>query len=486
MPFPPDFPQNPYTILLVDKILVDGEFIRPHGTEEMDIINPSTSEKMATVVLGDEEDARQAIEAARCAFRVYSQTTAKERQECLRRLRDAVLERAGEMTDACVQEYGAPVGVARARTSLTANAFAFAVELLDEFEFVERVGQAKVVLEPLGVAGIITPWNASSSQIAMKLASVLAAGCTAVIKPSELSATQTGIMMECLAAAGLPAGVVNLVNGRGEVVGNEISSNPGVDLVSFTGSTRAGQAIYRNSAESMKRITLELGGKSPNVILDDADLGQALPQAVLDCYGNNGQMCIAASRLLVPEARLDEALALVKKAAESVKVGYPWEEETMLGPLATLGQFERVQGYIRKGLEEGAQLLTGGLGRVEGLEGGYFARPTVFHKVKNSMAIAREEIFGPVLSVISYRDEDEAVEIANDSPYGLAAYVSSTDLDRANRIAGRLVAGRVVINGPRNDLKAPFGGFRLSGLGREYGAYGLRACLEPKTILGPC
>jgi aldehyde dehydrogenase (NAD+) len=401
----------------------------------------------------------------------------------LESLNQAVLKRAKDLTQACIEEYGAPVKVAEARTNLTANSFIYARDLILNFNFTEQIGSARVVSEPIGVVGIITPWNASSSQICMKLSSALGAGCTAVIKPSELSALQTEVLMEALFSASLPNGVINLINGRGDPVGNEISLNKDIDLISFTGSTKTGKLIYKNASDTVKRITLELGGKSPNLILEDADYKKAIPQAVFDGFGNNGQMCIAGTRLLVPRARLTEVLDIVKDVIGSLKVGYPWEEDTQIGPLVTQTQFDRVQRYLQIGLKE-ADLLIGGPGKPEGLEKGFFVKPTAFYNVENHMTIAQEEIFGPVLSILTYRDLDEAIEKANDTDYGLAAYISSSNLETAYEVARKLKAGRVTINGPHNELIAPFGGFKQSGLGREYGIYGLRECLEPKTILG--
>ena len=349
---------------------------------------------------------------------------------------------------------------------------------------VKTVGVSKVVLEAVGVVGVITPWNSSAFFIANKVATAIAAGCTVVVKPSELSAVQNQILTECFHAAGLPPGVVNIVNGRGDVVGAEISAHPDIDKISFTGSTPVGKTIARAAVDTMKRVTLELGGKSANVLLDDADFGKAIPAAIQACFMNNGQACLAGTRLLVPAHRLEEVKRLAKAAAEAVTVGDPREAGVALGPIVSSKQYERVQHYIRVGIEEGAELLTGGPGKPQGLEAGHFVKPTVFANVAPSMTIARDEIFGPVLSILTYESEDEAVAIANDTPYGLQAYVSSTDLARANQVAGRLIAGRVHINGVHDDLIAPFGGFKQSGIGREFGPYGLDSYLEPKVILG--
>jgi aldehyde dehydrogenase (NAD+) len=357
-------------------------------------------------------------------------------------------------------------------------------KVMDEHAFVKTVNTAKVVLEPVGVVGIITPWNSSAWFIANKVATAIAAGCTVVVKPSELSARQNQILTECFHAAQLPPGVVNIVNGRGDVVGAALSVHPDISKISFTGSTAVGKSIAKLGVDTMKRVTLELGGKSANVILDDADFEKAIPAAIQACFMNNGQACIAGSRLLVPEHKLDLVKQLAKTAVESVVVGDPHHPSVTVGPLVNQKQFERVQKYIQIGIDEGAELLAGGVGKPEGLESGYFVRPTAFINVTNNMTIARDEIFGPVLSIISYKTEEEAVQIANDTQYGLQAYISSANLDRANRIARQLLAGRVHINGIHDDLIAPFGGFKQSGVGREFGPYGLDSYLEPKAILG--
>jgi aldehyde dehydrogenase (NAD+) len=356
--------------------------------------------------------------------------------------------------------------------------------VMEQHDFVKIVGKSKVVLEPVGVVGIITPWNSSAWFVANKLATAIAAGCTMVVKPSELSAVQTQILTECLHQAGLPPGVFNIVNGRGDVVGAELSTHPDINKISFTGSTAVGKTIARAAVDSMKRVTLELGGKGANLILDDADFEKAIPVALQACFMNNGQACIAGSRLLVPAHRLEQVKQLARAAAQAVKVGDPRDPAVTLGPLVTEKQYQRVQHYIQLGIAEGAELLTGGLGRPAGLEQGWFVQPTVFANVTPGMTIAQEEIFGPVLSILAYQTEAEAIALANDTPYGLQAYVSSTDLARANRVAGQLIAGRVHINGIHDDLIAPFGGFKQSGIGREFGPYGLDAYLEPKAILG--
>ena len=468
----------------IDHIYINGQFVTPHGAEMFDLLNPSTGQLAGQVRLGDAEDARRAIAAAKAAFPAFSRTSKAQRGAMLQRLHDAVLARADEAAAALVEEYGGPHNTSVARSRYTAHMFLDVKQVMDDHAYVKTINKSTVVLEPVGVVGIITPWNSSAWFIANKVATAIAAGCTVVVKPSELSARQNQILAECFHAADLPPGVVNIVNGRGDVVGAELSTHPDITKISFTGSTPVGKHIARLGVDTMKRVTLELGGKSANLILDDADFARAIPMAVAACYMNNGQACIAGSRLLVPSHRLDEVKRLAKMAAEAVVVGDPHDAAVTLGPIVTHQQYERVQHYIRTGIEEGAELLTGGLGKPAGLEAGYFIKPTVFAGVTPSMTIAKEEIFGPVLSIMSYETEEEAIAIANGTPYGLQAYVSSTNLARANRVAHQLVAGRVHINGIHDDLIAPFGGFKQSGIGREFGPYGLDAYLEPKAILG--
>lgn len=468
----------------IDHIYINGQFVTPHGTEMFDLINPTTGQLDGQVRLGDVEDTRRAIAAAKAAFPAFSRTTKAERGAMLQRLHDAVLARADDAANALIEEYGGPRNGSVGRSRYTANMFLDVKKVMDDHEYVKTVNKSKVVLVPMGVVGIITPWNSSAWFVANKVATAIAAGCTVVVKPSELSARQNQILIEAFHAAELPPGVVNIVNGRGDVVGAELSVHPDINKISFTGSTPVGKQIARLGVDTMKRVTLELGGKSANVILDDADFAEAIPNAIAACYMNNGQACIAGTRLLVPAHRLEEVKALAKAAAEAVVVGDPHDANVSLGPIVTQKQFDRVQHYIGVGIAEGAELVTGGPGKPTGLEAGYFVKPTVFAGVTPSMTIAKDEIFGPVLSIMTYETEEEAIAIANDTPYGLQAYVSSTDLARANRVADQIVAGRVHINGIHDDLIAPFGGFKQSGIGREFGPYGLEAYLEPKAILG--
>jgi len=466
----------------VTKHYIGGEFVESHGQEMMESVNPSNGEVIGHVTLGDHEDTRRAIAAAKKAFPAYSRTTKEERSRYLRRLHEAVSARASDLTAVMIEEYGGTRSFSEASSGRAATAFLNADAALKEVALTKEMGGATVKLEPVGVAGLITPWNASSSSVCGKLAAALAAGCTKVIKPSELSALQTQVLVECLHEAKLPPGVFNVVNGRGDVVGAELTRSADIAKISFTGSTLVGKMIMRDGAATMKRVTLELGGKSPNVLLDDADFAQAIPLALRLCFMNSGQACIAATRLLVPESRLEEVKKALLQALPSFKVGDPANKDTAIGPMVTKKQYERVQSYIRKGIEEGAEVLAGGEGHPRGLEAGNYVKPTIFTKVTSKMTIAQEEIFGPVLSVLTYRTDEEAVEIANDTQYGLYGYVSGTDAQRANRIASQIVAGRVTVNGLRDAMMAPFGGCKQSGIGREYGVYGIEAYLEPRAL----
>jgi aldehyde dehydrogenase (NAD+) len=467
----------------IDKIYIDGAFVNPHGAEVFDLFNPTTGQVIGTVKLADEEDARLAIAAAKRVFPAFSRTSKAERIKMLKALHDAVFSRVDDLAAATIEEYGAPAMRALWFSRYAAETFLNAAKSLEAYELTRRINTTEVVMQPLGVVALITPWNANAGFICNKLATAIAAGCTSVIKPSEMSAIQTQIVTEALHEAGVPAGVFNIVTGRGDVVGAELSSHPDVAKISFTGSTAVGKAIMRAGAETMKRVTLELGGKSPTLILDDADLSTAIPLAIEAGFENSGQACIAGTRILVPQDRLSEVLALARTAVGNVKVGDPTDPATAIGPMVSQKQWDRVQGYIRLGLEEGAEILIGGEGRPDGLTG-FFVKPTVFTNVTNDMRVAREEIFGPVVSILTYRTEEEAITIANDTVYGLQSYVISSDPERARAVAARLETGRVVINGAPHEPLAPFGGFKQSGIGREYGVYGLEAYLEPKAVLG--
>ncbi|NTJ09563.1 aldehyde dehydrogenase family protein [Rhizobium lusitanum] len=467
----------------IDTIYIDGQFVTPKGTGTADLYNPSTEERIGTVRLGGVEDARDAVAAAKRAFPAFSRTTKGERIDMLKRLNAAVAARVSDLTEAMSLEYGAPQTFTRFAISHAASSFLTMASVLEEYEFERRMGRARVVMQPIGVAAAITPWNSNIGFITSKLTTAIAAGSTIVIKPSEMSAVQTQALTECLHEAGLPKGVFNIVNGLGNVVGAELSGHPDIAKVTFTGSTAVGREILRGAADTFKRVTLELGGKGPNIILDDADLEVAIPAVLRMGFINSGQACIAGTRILVPNHRLDEILARLQQEVETFKVGAPDDPDAMIGPMVSRKQYDRVQSYIELGMQEGASLLTGGLGRPAGLDRGWFTKPTIFTNVDNQMRIAREEIFGPVLSVIAYRDEDEAVSIANDTPYGLQAYLHGTDVTRMQALADRLDCGRVVVNGAPHEPLAPFGGFKQSGIGREYGVFGLEAFLEPKAVI---
>jgi aldehyde dehydrogenase (NAD+) len=462
---------------------IDGAFVESHGREVMDIIRPTSGTAIGRVTLADEEDTRRAIAAARRAFATYGRSTKEERVEILRRLHAAASARADDLTAAMVEEYGGVVQFAGLIVQSGIIAFQAAEQALLEMPLSRGWGKTTVTLEPVGVAGLITAWNANTLFICLKLASAVAAGCTVVIKPSELSALQTQVLIEALHEANLPKGLLNVVTGRGDVVGAELVRNPNVDKISFTGSVAVGESVMREGAATMKRVTLELGGKSPTILLDDAKLEEAIPAALGIAFMNSGQACAAGTRLLVPRKQLEAAKRAITDGMRAIAVDDPADPRIAVGPMVSQKQYDRVQAYIRKGIEEGALVLVGGEGRPQGLEAGYFVKPTVFVNVTNDMTIAREEIFGPVLSVIAYDSEDEAISIANDSKYGLHAVVIGTDLQRARRVASQLRAGRVVINGMTDDPQAPWGGFKYSGVGREYGRYGIEAFLETRAIL---
>src|SRR5579863_1003415 len=414
----------------ITKHYIDGAFTESHGREVMDLISPTNGKVIGRVTLGDEEDARNAIAAAQRAFATFGRTTKTERAKVLRRLHEAVSASVNDLTAAMVEEYGGTAGFSRIMMEAAANVFLSAEKALQELPLTRAWGKTTVTLEPVGVAGLITPWNANSFFLSAKLASAVAAGCTAVIKPSELSALQTQVWLECVSEAKLPQGLCNVVNGRGDVVGAELVRHPDVAKISFTGSAAVGKTIMRDGAATMKRVTLELGGKSPNILLDDAVLEKAIPMALGIAFLNSGQACAAGTRLLVPKNRLDAVKRAIVDAMPAFPVGDPADPKTAVGPMVTRNQYERVQSYIRKGIAEGSEVLVGGEGHPRGLEAGYFVKPTVFVNVTNDMTIAREEIFGPVLSVIAYETEEDAIRIANDTSFGLHAYVSGTDPQR--------------------------------------------------------
>ena len=466
-----------------DKIYINGAWVPSTGRGTIDVVNAATEEVMGTAPEGTAEDVEKAVAAAKVAFPAWSTTTPAERAAHLEQIGAGLTARADEIARTITAEVGMPLKLSKTiqagLPALTAKNYA---AMLRDFRFEETVGNSLVVREPVGVVGCITPWNYPLHQILGKVAPALAAGCTVVVKPSEVAPLTAFILAQIIDGVHLPAGVFNLVSGTGAVVGEAIAAHPDIDMVSFTGSTRAGRRVSELAARTVKRVALELGGKSANVILGDADLQKAVTAGVNDCYLNSGQSCSALTRMLVPRARHDEAVAIAKAAAERFSVGDPFSESTKLGPLVSATQRERVRAYIRTGIQEGATLVTGGGEPPEGLNRGYFVKPTVFANVRNDMTIAQEEIFGPVLAIIPYDDEDDAVRIANDTVYGLGGAVWSGDPEHAKAVARRLRTGQVAINGGRYNPLAPFGGYKQSGHGREFGTYGLEEYLQIKSL----
>jgi len=466
-----------------DHAYIGGQFVPVLGTETLQTLDPTTERVIGTATLANREDARRAIAAARDAQRTLGRTTKAERIAMLKRLQAAVLARTDDIRDATLDEYGGPLSRARWVSQYASQSFANAIAVLEDYDFVRQMGHAEVVMEPVGVSALIVPWNSVAGTMCGKLASALAAGCASIIKPSEFSPLQTRVVAEAFHDADLPPGVVNVLLGRGGDVGDELSTNPHVARISFTGSTPTGKLIARAAVDTMKRVSLALTGKSATVLLDDADFPTTVPLALNAAFMNNGQACVAGTRLLVPRARQAEVLDLVRQTVAALRVGDPRDPETAIGPMASRAQYDRIQHYIRLGLAEGATLVAGGEGRPQGLDTGFFVKPTVFADVHGGMAIARDEIFGPVLSILAYDDEDDAVRIANDSAYGLQAYVFSSQPDRARRVAGQLEAGSVLINRIVPDVLAPFGGIKQSGVGRELGRIGFESFLEAKALV---
>ena len=467
------------------KFYIDGRWTDPVEPKVFTVINPATEAPAGVISMGSAKDVDRAVAAARRAFESFAQTSPEERRALLEKMLAVYKQRYQDIANAIREEMGAPASLAKgSQAGIGVGHIAAMLDVLKTFEFEERRGANRLTLEPVGVCALITPWNWPMNQVAAKVVPALAAGCTMVLKPSEFSPFSAAIWAEVLHEAGVPPGVFNLINGTGPEVGAALAAHEDVDMVSFTGSTRAGTEVARIAAATVKRVHQELGGKSPNILLGDADFEKAVKASVEHVFENSGQSCNAPTRLLVPADRLAEVEALARKTAESVVVGDPTSENTAVGPVVSKIQFERVQGYISEGIREGAKLVAGGEGRPAGLEKGYFVRPTIFSGVRNDMTIAREEIFGPVLAILPYRDEDEAIRIANDSPYGLHAYVWSRDLAHANRVGRKIRAGRITINGAPGDMSIPFGGFKRSGNGREWGEYGLRDFLEVKAVIG--
>ena len=467
------------------KFYINGAWVEPSATATLAVENPATLEQCATIAVGNEADVDSAVAAAKAAFETFSQTSVEERAALLDKIAEIYLSRIGDIAEAIREEMGAPISLAS-----TAQAYAGlahiteAAKVLRNFAFSEDLGAHRVVKEPIGVCGLITPWNWPMNQVTCKVAPALAVGCTMVLKPSEVAPLSSYIFTEIMHEAGVPAGVYNMVNGDGPGVGTALSKHPDVDMMSFTGSTRAGSLVAQNAAPTVKRVTQELGGKSPNIILDDADLQTAVTGGVLHMYNNTGQSCNAPSRMLVPRNRLAEAEQIAAAVSESVVVGDTTSKETTMGPVVSKVQWDKIQGLIQAGIDEGAKLVCGGTGLPVGVDSGHYVKPTIFSEATNDMTIAREEIFGPVLTMIPYDSEDEAIRIANDTPYGLAGYVQSGDIDHARAVASKIRAGNIHINGASGGADIPFGGFKQSGNGREWGAHGFTDYLEIKAIEG--
>ena len=467
------------------KFYINGSWVEPSETNTLGVENPATLEQCATISIGNNADVDNAVAAAKAAFETFSQTSVEERAALLDKIAEIYMSRIGEIAEAIREEMGAPISLAS-----TAQAYAGlahiteAAKILRNFSFSEDLGAHRVVKEPIGVCGLITPWNWPMNQVTCKVAPALAVGCTMVLKPSEVAPLSSYIFTEIMHEAGVPAGVYNMVNGDGPGVGTALSKHPDVDMMSFTGSTRAGSLVAQNAAPTVKRVTQELGGKSPNIVLDDADLEAAVTRGVLHMYNNTGQSCNAPSRMLVPRGRLAEAEQIAAAVSQTVVIGDTADKDTTMGPVVSKVQWDKIQGLIQKGIDEGAKLVCGGTGLPDGIEAGHYVRPTVFSEANNDMTISREEIFGPVLTMIPYDSEEEAIRIANDTPYGLAGYVQSGDMDHARAVAAKIRAGNIHINGASGGPDIPFGGYKQSGNGREWGAHGFTDYLEIKAIEG--
>ncbi len=464
---------------------INGQWVSPTLENIFEVINPATEQVCGMISLGNKQDVDVAVNAAASAFTSYSQFSVKQRLDLLDNIIEEYQNRFSDIVDAITTEMGAPCTFSQnSQAAAGLGHFKMARKVLQNFNFISQLDHNTIYQEPIGVCGLITPWNWPMNQIACKVAPALATGCTVVLKPSEIAPLSGYIFAEIMDKAGVPAGVFNLVNGEGNGVGSALSSHPLVDMVSFTGSTRAGALVAKNAAPTIKRVTQELGGKSANIILDDANLEKAVKQGVRSVCGNTGQSCSSPTRMLVHQSQIEQAEKIAKMVAEKVVVGDPTEEATTMGPLVSQAQFDKVQNLIRKGIEEKARLICGGVGKPEGLARGYFVKPTVFSQVNNQMSIAREEIFGPVVSMIPYSNDEQAIQIANDTPYGLAGYIQGKDPDRIQYIASRLRAGSISINGQSGGYNAPFGGYKQSGNGREWGIYGFRDYLETKVVVG--
>ncbi len=468
-----------------NQFYIDGQWVAPAGGSLIDVINPATEEAVATIAAGGAADVDRAVAASRRAFESYSQTSREERLDLLGRIVSIYRKRTDELAEAISAEMGAPLAFARERhVPAGLGHLTRAIEVLKTYQFDETINATLITREPIGVVGLITPWNWPLNQIACKVGPALAAGCTMVLKPSEVAPLSALIFAEILDEAGVPPGVFNLVNGDGPQVGQAIASHPDIDMVSFTGSTRAGILVAKAAADTVKRVHQELGGKSPNILLDDADFDAAVTHGARSCFANSGQSCNAPTRLLVPADRQEEVVAIARRIADETVVGDPRAASTTIGPVVSKVQFDRIQDLIDAGIKEGATLVAGGPGRPAGLNRGYYVQPTVFADVRNDMRIAQEEIFGPVLSILPYKDEEDAIRMANDTVYGLSSYVTSGDLERSRRVARRIRAGMVHLNGSRGDTAAAFGGYKQSGNGREWGRFGFEEFLEIKSMFG--
>jgi len=467
------------------KFYIDGAWVDPATPSTLGVVNPATEETFAQISLGSQQDVDRAAKAARRAFATYSEVSVADRLSYLHKIIEGFRARLPELARMMTLEMGAPITFATERQATVALFhFEEAARVLAQYQFEERMGSGIVRREPIGVCGLITPWNWPLNQVASKVAPALATGCTVVLKPSEIAPLSAMLFAEIVHDAGLPAGVFNLVNGDGPTVGEAIAAHPEMDMVSFTGSTAAGVRVAKLAADTVKRVAQELGGKSANIILPDADLKAAVIQGVHACYTNAGQNCQSPTRMLVPRTERDAAFAAARDAVDTIRLGDPLDPATTMGPLVSQAQFEKVQELIQSGLDEGATLVAGGTGRPVELNRGYYVRPTVFGDVTSDMRVAREEIFGPVLSIMSYDTEDDAIEIANDTPFGLASFVQSRNADHARKVANRIRAGRVYLNGAPFDRSLPFGGYKQSGNGREFGVFGFEEFLEVKALLG--
>ena len=466
------------------KNYINGEWLGSDAPDLHDIINPATEESIGQVAYGTATDVDQAVAAARNAFEDFSRWTVEQRLELLRKIEESYMARYNDVASAISAEMGAPITFSqKAQAATGVGHLRSTIAALEAMELEEKIGKSTVLKEPIGVCGLITPWNWPINQIMCKVAPAIAAGCSVILKPSEIAPVNATIFAEILDAAGVPAGVFNLVHGDGPGVGSAMSAHPGIDMMSFTGSTRAGILVAKSAADTVKRVAQELGGKSANIILEDAPLEAAIKNGVIGMFGNTGQSCNAPSRMLVPQSLYEQAVAIAGAVAERAQPGDPQNPETKMGPVVSEAQYNKIQGLIEKGIEEGAGLVCGGPGKPEGLETGYFVKPTIFRDVNNNMTIAREEIFGPVLVMIPYSDVDEAIEIANDSEYGLSGYVYGASTEEAMSVARRMRTGMVHLNGAANDIAAPFGGYKQSGNGREWGAHGIEDFLELKAVM---